>query len=129
MQHISIPLTTEFMAISYYGGNPEEPAVKITKDIDTNISGLHVVMVEDVVDTGMTLNYILNHLAAHSPASLHVCTLLDKRVRRLIDMPLDYIGFQIPDKFVVGYGLDYHGEYRNLPFIGALNPELLDEVR
>lgn len=128
MQHISIPLTTEFMAISYYSGNTAEPAVKITKDIDTSISGLHVLMIEDVVDTGMTLNYILNHLSAHNPASLRVCTLLDKRIRRLADVPLDYIGFEIPDEFVVGYGLDYHGEYRNLPFVGVLNPKLI-EVR
>ena len=129
MQHVSIPLTTEFMAISYYGSNAEEPAVKITKDIDSSISGLHVLMIEDVVDTGMTLNYVLNHLTAHNPASLRVCTLLDKRVRRLANMTLDYIGFEIPDEFVVGYGLDYHGEYRNLPFIGVLNPELIEEVR
>jgi bifunctional protein TilS/HprT len=126
MQHISIPLTTEFMAISYYGSNTTEAAVKITKDIDTSISGLHVLLIEDIVDTGMTLNYLLNHLSAHNPASLCVCALLDKRVRRLIDVPLDYIGFEIPDEFVVGYGLDYHGEYRNLPFIGVLNPELME---
>lgn len=126
MQHVSIPLTTELMAISYYGSNTTEAAVKITKDIDTSISGLHVLLIEDIVDTGMTLNYLLNHLSAHNPASLCVCALLDKRVRRLIDVPLDYIGFEIPDEFVVGYGLDYHGEYRNLPFIGVLNPELME---
>jgi hypoxanthine phosphoribosyltransferase len=85
-------------------------------------------MVEDIVDTGMTLNYVLNHLSAHNPSSLQVCTLLDKKVRRIIDVPLDYIGFEIPDEFIVGYGLDYLGEYRNLPFIGALNPELLEQV-
>ena len=91
--------------------------------------GLHPLILEDIVHTGMTLNYILNHLSSHYPASLHVCTLLDKRVRRLIDIPLDYIGFEIPDEFVVGYGLDYYGEYRNLPFIGALNPKLIEEER
>ena len=127
MQHISLPLTLELMAISYYGSDTE-PAVKITKDLDSSIAGLHVLMVEDIVDTGMTLNYVLNHLSAHNPASLHVCTLLDKRARRLIDVPLDYIGFEIPDEFIVGYGLDFHGEYRNLPFIGALNPELTEET-
>jgi hypoxanthine phosphoribosyltransferase len=127
MQHISLPLTVELMAISYYGSDAE-PAVKITKDLDTSITDKHVLMVEDIVDTGMTLNYVLNHLSAHNPSSLHVCTLLDKRVRRIIDVPLDYIGFEIPDEFVVGYGLDYRGEYRNLPFIGALNPELLEQV-
>jgi len=126
MQHITLPLNVDFMAISYYGTD-DESAVKITKDLDTSIAGLDVLMVEDIVDTGMTLNYVLNHLASHNPASLRVCTLLDKRVRRLIDVPLDYIGFEIPDEFVVGYGLDYHGEYRNLPFIGALKPELIEE--
>jgi len=125
MQHITLPLNVDFMAISYYGtGN--ESAVKITKDLDISIAGFDVLMIEDIVDTGMTLNYILNHLASHNPASLHVCTLLDKRIRRLIDVQLDYIGFEVPDEFVVGYGLDYHGEYRNLPFIGALTPELIE---
>lgn len=126
MQHITLPLTVDFMAISYYGTN-NESVVKITKDLDTSIAGLDVIMVEDIVDTGMTLNYVLNHLASHNPTSLHVCTLLDKRARRLVDVPLDYIGFEIPDEFVVGYGLDYQGEYRNLPFIGALNPGLIEE--
>ena len=126
MQQITLPLSVDFMAISYYGTD-NEAAVKITKDFDASISGLDVLMVEDIVDTGMTLNYILNHLASHNPASLRVCTLLDKRIRRLVDVPLDYIGFEIPDEFIVGYGLDYHGEYRNLPFIGALYPELIEE--
>ena len=126
MQHITLPLNVDFMAISYYGTN-NESAVKITKDLDTSIAGLHVLMIEDIVDTGMTLNYVLDHLASHNPASLRVCTLLDKRVRRLIDVPLDYIGFEIPDEFVVGYGLDYLGEYRNLPFIRVLKPELIEE--
>jgi bifunctional protein TilS/HprT len=126
MQHITLPLNVDFMAISYYGTN-NESAVKITKDLDTSITGLDVLMVEDIVDTGMTLNYVLDHLSSHNPASLRVCTLLDKRVRRLIDVPLNYIGFEIPDEFVVGYGLDYLGEYRNLPFIGVLKPELIEE--
>jgi len=123
MQHLSIPVTLDFMAISYYGGDGQ--VVKITRDLDSSITGQHVLMVEDIVDTGMTLNYILNHLSAHNPASLRVCTLLDKRARRLINVPLDYVGFEIPDEFVVGYGLDYKGEYRNLPFIGILRPELI----
>jgi bifunctional protein TilS/HprT len=123
MQHLSLPVTLDFMAISYYGGDGQ--VVKITRDLDSSITGQHVLMVEDIVDTGMTLNYILNHLSAHNPASLRVCTLLDKRARRLINVPLDYVGFEIPDEFVVGYGLDYKGEYRNLPFIGILRPELI----
>jgi len=121
MQHISLPITLDFMAVSYYGGDGQ--TVRITKDLDASITGKNVLMVEDIVDTGMTLNYILTHLSAHNPASLHVCTLLDKRARRLIDIPLDYVGFQIPDEFVVGYGLDYGGEYRNLAFIGVLYSE------
>jgi len=123
MQHLSLPVTLDFMAISYYGGDGQ--VVKITRDLDSSITGQHVLMVEDIVDTGMTLNYILSHLSAHNPASLRVCTLLDKRARRLIDVPLDYVGFEVPDEFVVGYGLDYKGEYRNLPFIGILHPELI----
>lgn len=123
MQHLSLPVTLDFMAISYYGGDGQ--IVKITKDLDSSITGQHVLMVEDIVDTGMTLNYILDHLSAHNPASLRVCTLLDKRARRLINVPLDYVGFEVPDEFVVGYGLDYKGEYRNLPFIGILYPELI----
>jgi bifunctional protein TilS/HprT len=123
MQHLSLPVTLDFMAISYYGGDGQ--VVKITRDLDSSITGQHVLMVEDIVDTGMTLNYILNHLSAHNPASLRVCTLLDKRARRLINVPLNYVGFEVPDEFVVGYGLDYKGEYRNLPFIGILHPELI----
>jgi len=125
MQHLSIPVTVDFMAISYYGGDGQ--VVKITRDLDSSITGQHVLMVEDIVDTGMTLNCILSHLSAHNPASLRVCTLLDKRARRLINVPLDYVGFEVPDEFVVGYGLDYNGEYRNLPFIGILHPELIKD--
>jgi bifunctional protein TilS/HprT len=127
MQHLSIPVTLDFMAISYYGGDGQ--VVKITRDLDSSITGQHVLMVEDIVDTGMTLNYILSHLSAHNPASLRVCTLLDKRARRLINVPIDYVGFEAPDEFVVGYGLDYKGQYRNLPFIGILHPELTKDTK
>ena len=123
MQHLSLPVTLDFMAISYYGTDGQ--VVRITRDLDSSITGQHVLMVEDIVDTGMTLNYILGHLSGHNPASLRVCTLLDKRARRLINVPLDYVGFEVPDEFVVGYGLDYKGEYRNLTFIGILHPELI----
>jgi hypoxanthine phosphoribosyltransferase len=122
IRQMTIPLEVEFMAISYY--SPEDSSVvKITKDMDLNVAGRHVIMVEDIVDTGMTLNYMLNYLKARGPASLAVCTLLDKRVRRIVDVPLGYIGFEVPDEFVVGYGLDYDQEYRNLPFIGILGAE------
>ena len=126
MQHISLPISLDFMAISYYGGG-EEQVVKITKDLDSSITGKQVLMVEDIVDTGMTLNYVLSYLSAHNPASLRVCSLLDRKARRLVNVPLDYVGFEIPDEFVVGYGLDYKGEYRNLPFIGILHPELVQD--
>lgn len=126
MRHISLPVTIDFLAVSYFSGEKESP-VRITKDLDYNLSGMDVLMVEDIVDTGMTLNFILQYLSTRKPASIKVCTLLDKRVRRLINVPLDYIGFEIQDEFVIGYGLDYQGEYRNLPFIGVLNPSLLGE--
>ena len=102
------------------GQVPDGSAVKITKDMDLDIASRHVIMVEDIVDTGMTLNYMLNYLKARGPASLAVCTLLDKRVRRIVDAPLDYIGFEVPDEFVLGYGLDYSEEYCNLPFRGII---------
>lgn len=120
IRNISLPLATDYMAVSYYSENTAQ--VKITKDLDSNIAGLDVLMVEDIVDTGMTLNFLLNYLRAKHPASLRVCALLDKRVRRLAEVDLDYVGFEIPDEFVVGYGLDYLGEYRNLPFVGVLRP-------
>ncbi|MDY7019303.1 MAG: hypoxanthine phosphoribosyltransferase [Chloroflexota bacterium] len=124
MQHLSMPITLDLMAISYYAADGQ--VVKITRDIDSIITGQHVLMIEDIVDTGMTLNYVLKHLYAHNPASLRVCTLLDKRARRLVDVSLDYVGFEIPDEFIVGYGLDYKGEYRNLPFIGILRHDLME---
>lgn len=121
MRNISLPVSVDFLAISYYG-EQEMESVRIIKDLDRSIAGLDVIMVEDIVDTGMTLNYVLHYLAGRNPASLEVCTLLDKRVRRLVDVPLKYVGFEIPDEFVVGYGLDYNGEFRNLPFIGVVTP-------
>jgi bifunctional protein TilS/HprT len=124
LRHISLPVSVDFMAISSYEEN-SGGAVKILKDLDLNITGQDVLLVEDIVDTGMTLNRILERLWSHRPASLKVCALLDKRARRLVDVPLDYIGFEVPDEFVVGYGLDYHQRYRNLPFIGILKHELL----
>ena len=118
IRQMSIPLDLDFIAISYYSSDGD-PMVKITKDMDLDISGRHVVVVEDIIDTGMTLNYILNQLRARQPASLAVCTLLDRHIRRIVDIPLDYVGFEVPDEFVVGYGLDYREEYRNMPFIAV----------
>ena len=121
MRHIYLPLSVEFMSITRFGS--DEEGVRITKDLDGDIRGRDVLMVEDIVDTGMTLNYLLNYLRTRHPASLKVCTLLDKRARRLADVPLEYCGFEIPDEFVVGYGLDFLEKYRNLPFIGVLKPK------
>jgi len=121
IRHITIPLDVDFITISYYSGS-NHSMFKITKDMDLNIAGRHVIVVEGIVDTGMTLISILNRLRPRQPASLAVCTLLDKRIRRIADVPLEYVGFEVRDAFVVGYGLDYGEEYRNLPFIGV--PEL-----
>ena len=124
MRQITVPMSVDFMSVSHYGN--EDSAVKITKDLDMELESRHVLMVEDIVDTGMTLNYLLDYLRAKNPASLEVCTLLDKRARRLTDNTLKYVGFEIADEFVVGYGLDYMEEYRNLPFIGVLRPDAGD---
>ncbi len=118
IRQITIPLDLDFIAISYYSGSGDS-MVKITKDIDLDINERHVIMLEDIIDTGMTLHYILKQLQDRQPASLAVCTLLDRHIRRIVDIPLDYVGFDVPDEFVVGYGLDYREEYRNLPFIAV----------
>jgi hypoxanthine phosphoribosyltransferase len=119
VREMTIPLDIDFMAISYFH-NKDNSEVNISKDIDLNISGRHVILVEDIVDTGLTLSYVMKHLQMKKPASLTVCTLLDKKVRRIADLSLNYIGFEVPDEFLVGYGLDYNEEYRNLPYIGIL---------
>ena len=124
VRHLSIPVNLDFMAVSSYSGAPPG-VVRIVKDLDQDITDRDVLMVEDIVDTGFTLNYILSYLSAHRPRSLKVCTLLDRRAHRLIDVPLSYLGFEIGDEFVVGYGLDLQQEYRNLPYIGALKTGLL----
>ena len=119
MRQITVPLDVDFMAISHYGG--DDSVIKITKDLDLNITGRHVLIVEDIIDPGMTLSYLLNHLNAKEPAGIKVCTLFDRPARRIANIHLDYVGFQIPDEFIVGYGLDYQEEYRNLPFVGIVN--------
>lgn len=122
MRRITVPLGVDFMAISHYESEGNG-AVRIVKDLEQSVGGLDVLVVEDIVDTGMTLNYLLGYLSARQPRSLKVCILLDRRARRLVDIPLEYVGFEIPDEFVVGYGLDYEQKYRNLPFIAVLRPE------
>jgi hypoxanthine phosphoribosyltransferase len=119
------PVAVDFMAVSSYGASTESSGiVRIMKDLDESIEGRHVLIVEDIVDTGLTLKYILGLLGRRGPASLRVCTLLNKSERRLVDLPLDYVGFDVPNEFVVGYGLDFNQVYRNLPFVGVLKPEV-----
>jgi hypoxanthine phosphoribosyltransferase len=120
---IDAPLTLDFMSISGYGPQATG-AVRITKDLDDPIEGRDVVMVEDVIDTGLTLHYLLRVLRQRRPASLEVCTLLDKDARRLADIPIEYRGFRVPDRFVVGYGLDLNGLWRNLPYVATLTDEV-----
>lgn len=115
----------DFMEISSYGpGTVSSGVVRILLDLERNIEGRHVLIVEDIIDTGRTLDYITRNLYTRGPASLRICTLLSKPSRREIEVPLDFVGFEIPDEFVVGYGLDYAEEYRNLPFIGVLKEEV-----
>lgn len=119
---ISVPVEIEFMQISTYGGQTESSGnVQILKDLDRDIRGRDVVIVEDILDTGLTLDYLLRSLATRKPKSLEVCTLLDKVERRKIEVPVAYRGFEIPNEFVVGYGLDHNQAFRNLPYIGVLD--------
>ena len=120
LRQITIPMSVDFMAVTQYAGSQTSGTVRITKDLDHSITGRHVLFVEDIIDTGLTLSYLLRNLRTRQPASLNVCVLFDRPYRRLIDIPLAYKGFELPDTFVVGYGLDAGGHYRNLPFIGLL---------
>jgi hypoxanthine phosphoribosyltransferase len=123
---ISINAEVDFMAVSSYSAESREKGmVRIVKDLELPIMGRHVLFVEDMIDTGLTLHYLLRSLRARQPASLEVCALFSKPRRRLLDIPIKYKGFDLPDRFVVGYGLDYGGKYRNLPCIGLLKPEVL----
>ena len=120
-KRITIPVSLDFMSVSSYGGSTvSSGVVRIVKDLDESLEGKDVIVVEDIVDSGRTLNYLLNLLRERKPASLKLCTLLDKPDRRVVDVLVDYTGFKIPDKFVVGYGLDYDQKYRNLPYIGVI---------
>lgn len=115
----------EFMAVSSYGGGTSTSGnVKLLKDVSCNIKGRHVVILEDILDSGLTLKFVTEHLRALEPASLKICTMLDKPERRKVDIFADYVGFTIPNEFVVGFGLDYQEFYRNLPFVGVLKPEV-----
>lgn len=118
----------DFMAISAYGSREHPGGVRITKDLDENIEGAHVLIVEDIIDTGLTLNYLLGVLRARRPASVEVAVLLDRDQRRIADLPVAYRGFRMPDTFVVGYGLDLDGRFRNLDYLGVLSDEVLDDL-
>jgi hypoxanthine phosphoribosyltransferase len=125
LRYITIPVEVDFMAIASYSSESRDKGlVRLQKDLDEPITGRHVLFVEDVIDTGLTLNYLLQNLRAREPASLKVCALFNKDRRRLISVPIQYKGFDLPDKFVVGYGLDYRELYRNLPYVGLLKPSV-----
>ena len=122
---VDLPLTIDYVALSSYGDrHVSSGQVRILQDLSGSITNKHVLIVEDIVDTGISLRYLRNHLLSHHPADVNVCVLLDKRARRQIEVPIKYTGFDIPDAFVVGYGLDYQQRYRNLPFIGILRPDV-----
>jgi hypoxanthine phosphoribosyltransferase len=125
MRRITLPLRIDLMEVSSYGGTSTESSglVRILKDLSAPIDGRDVLLVEDIIDTGLTLNYLIRYLKGKNPNSIKVCSLLDKPARRLVEIPLDYVGFEIPDAFVVGYGLDFGEVYRNLRFVGVLRPE------
>ena len=126
MRSITIPVQIDLMEVSSYGGAATETSglVRILKDLSSPIEGKDVLIVEDIIDTGLTLNYLLRYLRGKNPRSITICALLDKPARRLVEIDIAYRGFTIPDRFVVGYGLDYGEYYRNLPFIGVLKPEV-----
>jgi hypoxanthine phosphoribosyltransferase len=128
-RHIDIPCRIDFMAASSYGkGTSSSGQIEIKKDLTDPINGAHVILVEDILDSGNTLDYLAKILTARNPASIRIATLLDKPARRTKTIKADYAGFQVPDAFVVGYGLDYGEEYRNLPYIGILKPEVYEKA-
>ena len=126
IRHITVPLELDFVAVSSYGlATKTSGEVRMVKDLGHAVQGKHVLVAEDIIDTGLTLRYLLDTLQARQPAGIACCVLLDKPSRRIVHVPVEYVGFEIEDRFVVGYGLDYAGRYRNLPYIGVLN---LDET-
>jgi hypoxanthine phosphoribosyltransferase len=124
MRQLTIPCEVDFMAISSYGASTDSSGVvRILKDLDINIEGRDVLVVEDIIDSGLTLSYLIRNLESRNPASLEVCALLTKPARREIDVPVRYTGFEIPNEFVIGYGLDFGERYRNLPYVAVLDPD------
>jgi len=127
VRQITVPVSYDFVAVSSYGADTKSSGVvRILKDLDDSVESKHVLVIEDIVDTGLTLrlSYLLENLRSRRAASVKICTLLDKPSRRRVDVPVDYRGFMVEDQFVVGYGMDYQGRYRNLPFVGLLKPEI-----
>jgi len=128
MRNLTIPCEIDFMAISSYGDSTDSSGVvRILKDLDINIEGRDVLVVEDIIDSGLTLSYLMRNLEAREPASLEICALLTKPERREIEVPVRYVGFEIPNRFVIGYGLDFAERYRNLPYVGVLADHLIPE--
>jgi hypoxanthine phosphoribosyltransferase len=128
MRHLRVPCEIDFMAISSYGAQTDSSGVvRILKDLDINIEGRNVLVVEDIIDSGLTLSYLIRNLESRRPETLEVCALLTKPARREIDVPVRYVGFEIPNRFVIGYGLDFAERYRNLPYVGVLADHLLPE--
>ncbi len=128
MRAVTIPCSIDFLSVSSYGaGTTTTGEVKILKDLDISLEGKDVLVVEDILDSGMTLSFLLKSLKARNPRSIRLCTLLDKPERRRVNIQADYVGVQVPDKFIVGYGLDYAEKYRNLPYIGVLKPEIYSD--
>ena len=126
MRHLSIPCEVDFMAISSYGASTDSSGVvRILKDLDINIEGRHVLVVEDIIDSGLTLSYLIRNLESRNPETLEICALLTKPERREIDVHVRYTGFEIPNEFVIGYGLDFGERYRNLPYVAVLDPDAL----
>jgi hypoxanthine phosphoribosyltransferase len=124
MRHLEVPCEVDFMAVSSYGSSTDSSGVvRILKDLDAPIEGRDVLIVEDIVDSGLTLSYLLRTLKARDPASLEVCALLTKPERRKVDLPIKYVGFEIPNRFAIGYGLDHAERFRNLPFVAVLQEE------
>jgi hypoxanthine phosphoribosyltransferase len=128
MRRLTVPCEIDFMAISSYGAATDSSGVvRILKDLDINIDGRHVLVVEDIIDSGLTLSYLVRNLEARMPASLEICALLTKPARREIEVDVRYVGFEIPNRFVIGYGLDFAERYRNLPYVGVLHADLIPE--
>ena len=128
MRSLTVPCEIDFMAISSYGAATDSSGVvRILKDLDINIENRHVLVVEDIIDSGLTLSYLLRNLESREPASLEICALMTKPDRREIDVPVRYVGFEIPNRFVIGYGLDYDERYRNLPYVAVLDEKALQD--